>query len=326
MFIYNLHVKNNRLIVIPISIVMISWAFYMTSTNQFHLFEDNWFMSVTMIFASFIAGATSEGGGAVAFPIMTLFFKIKPAIARDFSLMIQSFGMIMAGFAIYFSGIRFLKKVILISSLGGILGIFISLNFLAELLTPSYIKIFFTSLWLSFAVFILFIWLKGDYFNKEHLDKPNVMALLLYGILGGMISGLVGTGIDILIFSYLTLRHRICLKIATPTSVILMGLNSFAGFFIKERFLGGMEPVAWNYLLVAIPIVIFGAPFGAVFINERSKKFVLYFLVLSIVVQFISSLIIIPLTFVLMMFSLMTFVLGSCVFYSFYYIGKLKKI
>lgn len=305
---------------------MISWAFYMTNTNQFHLFENNWFMSVTMIFASFIAGATSEGGGAVAFPIMTLFFKIKPAIARDFSLMIQSFGMIMAGFAIYLSGIRFFKKVILISSLGGILGIFISLNFLAELLTPSYIKIFFTSLWLSFAIFILFIWLKGDYFNREHLDTPNIMALLLYGILGGMISGLVGTGIDILIFSYLTLRHRICLKIATPTSVILMGINSFAGFFIKERYLGGMEPVAWNYLLVAIPIVIFGAPFGAVFINERSKKFVLYFLVLSIVVQFISSLIIIPQTIELMMFSLMTFVLGSCVFYSFYYIGKLKNI
>lgn len=305
---------------------MISWALYMTNTNQFHLFEKNWFMSVTMIFASFIAGATSEGGGAVAFPIMTLFFKIKPSIARDFSLMIQSFGMIMASFAIYFSGIRFLKKVILISSLGGILGIFISLNFLTEFLTPSYIKIFFTSLWLSFAIFILFIWLKGDYFNKEHLDNPNIMALLLYGILGGMISGLVGTGIDILIFSYLTLRHRICLKIATPTSVILMGINSFAGFFLKERCLGGMEPVAWNYLLVAIPIVIFGAPLGAVFINDRSKKFVLYFLVLSIVVQFISSLIIIPQTIELMMFSLMTFVLGSCVFYSFYYIGKLKNI
>ena len=63
--------KNKRLIVIPIAIVMISWAFYMTNTNQFHLFENNWFMSVTMIFASFIAGATSEGGGAVAFPIMT---------------------------------------------------------------------------------------------------------------------------------------------------------------------------------------------------------------------------------------------------------------
>ena len=35
---------------------------------------------------------TSEGGGAVAFPVMTLALGIKPAIARDFSLMIQSCG------------------------------------------------------------------------------------------------------------------------------------------------------------------------------------------------------------------------------------------
>ena len=35
---------------------------------------------------------TSEGGGAVAFPVMTLALNISPAVARDFSLMIQSCG------------------------------------------------------------------------------------------------------------------------------------------------------------------------------------------------------------------------------------------
>ena len=39
-----------------------------------------------------ISGMTSEGGGAVAFPVMTLALGIKPAVARDFSLMIQSCG------------------------------------------------------------------------------------------------------------------------------------------------------------------------------------------------------------------------------------------
>ena len=37
---------------------------------------------------------TSEGGGAVAFPVMTLALGIKPAVARDFSLMIQSCGIL----------------------------------------------------------------------------------------------------------------------------------------------------------------------------------------------------------------------------------------
>ena len=35
---------------------------------------------------------TSEGGGAVAFPVMTLALEIPPSVARDFSLMIQSCG------------------------------------------------------------------------------------------------------------------------------------------------------------------------------------------------------------------------------------------
>jgi hypothetical protein len=49
-------------------------------------------MTITMIFGSMVAGATSEGGGAVAFPVMTLVLKIQPTIARDFSLMTQSCG------------------------------------------------------------------------------------------------------------------------------------------------------------------------------------------------------------------------------------------
>lgn len=47
-----------------------------------------------MIFGAAIAGMTSEGGGAVAFPVMTLVLGIEPTVARDFSLMIQSCGLL----------------------------------------------------------------------------------------------------------------------------------------------------------------------------------------------------------------------------------------
>ena len=60
--------------------------------NLFSYFEDRYLLSVTMVFGALIAGATSEGGGAVAFPVMTLALGIKPTIARDFSIMIQSCG------------------------------------------------------------------------------------------------------------------------------------------------------------------------------------------------------------------------------------------
>ena len=35
---------------------------------------------------------TSEGGGAVAFPVMTLMLGVAPVIARDFSWMVQAAG------------------------------------------------------------------------------------------------------------------------------------------------------------------------------------------------------------------------------------------
>lgn len=69
------------------------WPILVKLYGSWGLFAELWPMTVTMIVGSFIAGATSEGGGAVAFPVMTLLFGIAPATARDFSLMIQSFGM-----------------------------------------------------------------------------------------------------------------------------------------------------------------------------------------------------------------------------------------
>jgi uncharacterized membrane protein YfcA len=49
-------------------------------------------MTITMLIGSFIGGATSEGGGAIAFPVMTLVLKLNPKVARDFSFMIQCCG------------------------------------------------------------------------------------------------------------------------------------------------------------------------------------------------------------------------------------------
>ena len=49
-------------------------------------------MSLTMIIGGFIGGATSEGGGAVAFPVMTLALALEPAVARDFVYVSQSAG------------------------------------------------------------------------------------------------------------------------------------------------------------------------------------------------------------------------------------------
>jgi hypothetical protein len=60
--------------------------------DYFSLFPDRYILSLTMVFGAIVGGATSEGGGAIAFPVMTLALGIRPTVARDFSIMIQSCG------------------------------------------------------------------------------------------------------------------------------------------------------------------------------------------------------------------------------------------
>lgn len=310
-------VDTRIVLLTTVGLVWSLWLLAMRSGARWDLFADNWFMSVTMAVGSFIAGATSEGGGAVAFPVMTLLFGIEPSTARDFSLMIQSVGMTSAGATILLTGIRVERHAILWGSLGGALGMVLGLEAVAHRLPAAHTKMLFTSTWLSFAGALFLI---NRYHEREvHEDIARFLprhGVLLFttGILGGVISSLTGSGLDITIFSLLVLRLRINEKIATPTSVVLMGVNAAVGFFWKAVPGAGLAPEAWDYWWVCVPIVVVGAPFGAWFIKRRSRHFVAGLLYVSIVVQFVSAILIVPMTGELWLFSAAVFAAGTAIF------------
>ena len=87
-------VKYRRFIgvLIPFFFFQFCWWCLAFKHDLFSLFPERYVLSITMILGATVAGMTSEGGGAVAFPVMTLALGIAPAVARDFSLMIQSCG------------------------------------------------------------------------------------------------------------------------------------------------------------------------------------------------------------------------------------------
>lgn len=284
----------------------------MWTNSLFGLFQTKWYLTLTMIFGSFIAGATSEGGGAVAFPVMTLLFKITPQVARDFSLMIQSFGMTMAAYFIYILRIQILWKIIAQSIFFGTIGLIIGFSFFDGVIPGLYLKIFFTSLWLSFAYTLL---KSNKSFHKTETEIQNIFTIPFLAIIGGVISSQLGSGIDIILFSFLTLNQKICLKIATPTSVVLMGIISIIGFFIKA--IGITSPIsqhAWEYLYVCLPVVIFGAPFGSYFINNKTQNFIKNILIIAIILQFIYALIILHLNFESIILSIATIICGLYTF------------
>merc|ERR1719192_2070814 len=55
-------------------------------------------MGIAMSVGSFIAGSTPFGGGIVAFPVAVLVLKLPAQASKDFTVLIQSFGMTAASF------------------------------------------------------------------------------------------------------------------------------------------------------------------------------------------------------------------------------------
>ena len=308
--------KTPLLIVLPFISIILLWVLGMTLLGNWSLFTKYWPMSLTMTLGSFIAGATSEGGGAFAFPVLTLIFKTPPSVARDFSWMIQAVGMSMAALTLIILKTPLYKKIILPISLGGFLGIIPGLEFIAPIMAPDYCKIFFTSLWLSFGIWIFIIEKKRasrpikELFLKDPLSIKDFNILFTVGLLGGQISALTGTGLDIFTFAFLTLFYNLDVKKATLTSIVLMAINSLGGLLIKGMFYQSFSPLAVNYWWVSVPVVIFGAPLGAAFIKGRSKELILKILGFSILTQFILSYFIIPMTVELFSFSLFIFLMG----------------
>lgn len=293
--------------IISLILVLMVWSawFFYTSPNSLALIQNHWQVSITMVFGSIIAGATSEGGGAIAFPIFTKVLNIPPSDAKVFSLAIQSVGMVAASITIFMMRIKVLWRVIAWVSLGGILGMLLGSFYLAPVLAPMFIRMLFTVLAVSLALTLIFL-NAGFRLNPASIPEIRVkeaVLLLVVGVLGGAVSSLVGNGIDMLCFSVLVLLFRVSESIATPTSVVLMAINSVVGILLHLFVLGGVNAQVQAYWLSAVPVVIIGAPLGVFFCSRMHHLHIRYLLIALIFIELLSSLWLLTFDFALVAFS-----------------------
>lgn len=279
------------------AIIVFAWSIAMTVLSWWPIFSDTWPISLTMVLGSFIAGATSEGGGAVAFPVFTKLFDIEPRDAKVFSFFIQSFGMTMAGLFIYLKKIPVLWNVVGAALAAGIGGLVIGELYLV--IPNPYPKLLFTFIAGIFAFFLIYNrWGIPDnplkIFRFTH--RIDLFIILTTGFLGGLVASVVGVGIDMLIFIVLTLLYGIDEKISTPTTVVLMGLLSVAGFIWHAGITADVNPDVWRYWMSCVPIVIFGAPLGAYACSKIGRDQLIWFLLFLIAIEVASTLWIIPIT------------------------------
>jgi hypothetical protein len=82
----------------------------------------------------------------------------------------------------------------------------------------------------------------------------------------------------------LVLLCRADLKIAIPTSVVIMAFTSLVGIATKSAFTG-VQPGVYVNWLAAAPVVAFGAPLGAFMVDFIGRKPTLFFVAILCVGQ-----------------------------------------
>lgn len=68
-----------------------------------------------------------------------------------------------------------------------------------------------------------------------------------------MCSALTGSGVDICAFSVLVMLFRVTERVATPTSILLMAVNTLVGFSWRHWAAGPDHPIpelAWRHFAV----------------------------------------------------------------------------
>ena len=240
-----------------------------------------------MAAGSFVAGSTFLGGGAVAFPVMTKLLALDPVLARQFSLAIQSVGMSSAALLIILLHRhlqwRLLGAAIASAGLGAVVG----LSQASHWLSSTDLKIGF-SLFVCCFLSIFFLSERERREGEAHSDMPArshrsyraFVSLGLFSFVGGLVSGLIGSGADLFSFCVLFLLLRLPLRSAIQHSVIIMAACSLIGIawlaysenlVRSNEYFGLARSDLFALWCLAAPVVLIGAPLGVLFCRLVSQ-------------------------------------------------------
>lgn len=255
---------------------MLLWVLLFAVFNSLGFLLEHWQYPAIMVLGAFVAGLTPEGGGAVAFPVLSLFLEIERESARDFSLMIQAIGMTSASIWILSrKGCRLadyapLLWFVPISFLGFVLGMG-----LLQAIPLHIIHALFLSLILTFAL---------AYISSKHRGTQQALTAtsagdraLLGGVLiaGGLCASLFGTGADIVLYTALVTRFRMDEKMATHMSIMVMAAISVLGYAYRFFWDGDITDYQIRTWLCAYPVVLVMAPLGSHILHRLNVEWML---------------------------------------------------
>ncbi|MEM1329681.1 MAG: sulfite exporter TauE/SafE family protein [Planctomycetota bacterium] len=253
---------------------------------------EHWVLALAMALGSYIAGSTPMGGGTVGFPVLVLAFGEPADLGRHFSMCIQAVGMTSAAIFIC-CGRKPVEWRLLLIAIGAALPVIpVASVWLVPLVSDPLVKLVFAVTWGGFGLMTLF---RAHALLKEHdrtrfglrLDLPVGVAV---GVSGGISTALTGVGIDMLIFVALVLVYRRDVRDAVATSVIAMAACSLIGV-VSVTWLGRLDTEVFHRWLAAAPVVLFGAPLGALAVHLLPRLGTMIFVGALCLVQLVWALV-----------------------------------
>lgn len=265
------------------------WLVIVISGDHWHTLREHYGIAVAMLFGSYCAGSTPMGGGTVGFPILVLLFGESATLGRDFSFAIQSIGMTSASIFIACRRQPVEYPMLRWAVAGSLVGTPLGVLFIAPHVPALAIKILFAVIWCSFGV--LHLYRLREITRHEGLapgaHRFDRSAGLLIGLLAGAgVASLTGVGIDMVIYTVLVLLCQADLKIAIPSSVMLMAATSLIGSATKG-LTSGFQPGVYENWLAAAPIVALGAPLGAFVVEKIGRAPTLIVVSMLCIIQFV---------------------------------------
>jgi len=264
------------------------WLALVISGDLWHVLREHWGIAVAMSFGSYVAGSTPMGGGTVGFPILVLAFHEPAVLGRDFSFAVQSIGMTSASIFILSRRQQLEWALVGWAMIGSLVGTPLGILLISPLVPGLVIKVLFAVVWGSFGVLHLrrtneICAHVGETPAAHRFDRNVGLGVGFFS--GAMVVAITGVGIDMMLYAVMVLLMRADLKLAVPSSVIIMAFNSVIGILTKILFTGVRAGVFENWLAAA-PIVVLGAPLGAWIVAHVGRKSTLWVVAVLCVGQF----------------------------------------
>lgn len=265
------------------------WLFLVVGLGYWETARAHWPMAVAMAFGSYFAGATPMGGGTVGFPVLVLLFDMPTSLGRDFSFAVQSVGMTSASLFIFVRRQPLAWAMLRGALLGSVVGTTLGLLFVAPHVSEVVVKLVFAVAWAGFG--LLHLARIGEISELSGIlplggGRDFSLGVAVGLAAGGLVASVTGVGIDMVIYAVLVLLCRADLKIAIPTSVVLMAWTSLLGISVRA-VTGDIDEQVFGYWLAAAPVVILGAPVGALVVDRVGRRPTLLVVAVLCVGQFV---------------------------------------